>query len=219
MSPDRTPRAPRQRPQRIVAELGRPETPQETFERKAAASKRHRDNQTFTNLAAAVIVCLAVVLVMVLVVLRPDPAPQDPIDVVAAADAAEATVDVELVAPALPEGWAANAAELRTGSGQVLTWYAGYVTPEQQFLSVTQAIDANPTWLAQAIRDAPETGERTVDGIAWAEHDQRGVDGAGNLAYVLTAEVGASTVIVAGTAGDVELDAFVEAVSEQLAAG
>ena len=51
------------------------------------------------------------------------------------------------------------------------------------------------------------------------EHDQRGVDGAGNLAYVLTAEVGASTVIVAGTAGDVELDAFVEAVSEQLAAG
>ncbi|WAC66440.1 DUF4245 domain-containing protein [Agrococcus sp. SL85] len=217
MSPEQDRRRSKREP-RIVAELGRPETPEEMMARKAAASKRHRDNQTFTNLAAAIVVCLGIVLVMVLVVLRPDMAPPEPVDVAAAASDAEATVDVELVAPALPEGWAANAAELRSGSGGVVSWYAGYVTPEQQFLSVTQAIDANPTWLAQQIRDLPATGERTVDGIAWTEHDNRDARDPGNLAYVLTAEVGASTLIVAGTAGDAELQQLTEAVSAELAA-
>ena len=58
----------------IVAELGRPETPEETANRKAERSRLHRSNQTALNLVAALIVCLVVVLLIVLVVVRPDPA-------------------------------------------------------------------------------------------------------------------------------------------------
>lgn len=209
------------RDRRIVAELGRPETPEETAARKAAASKRHRDNQTFTNLIAALVVCLGLVLVMVLVVVRPGIPEREPIDVAAAAASAQRTIDAPLVSPDLPEGWAANVAEVRGGADGVTTWYAGFVTPgdpQPQFLSFTQAIDANPTWLATAIEGAPQTGERTIDGITWAEHDQRAAEDPGNLAYVLTTEVGASTVVVAGTAGDAELQIFAEAVSAELAA-
>ena len=62
------------------------------------------------------------------------------------------------------------------------------------------------------------TGARTIDGITWTEHDQRAAEDAGNLEYVLTTEQGASTVVIAGTAGDAELQIFAEAVSAQLAA-
>ncbi|MCR8670659.1 DUF4245 domain-containing protein [Agrococcus sp. HG114] len=204
---------------RVVAELGRPETPEETAARKAAASRRHRENQTFTNLIVAVVASLGVVLVMVLVVLRPDVQPREPVDVAAAAAAAQGTVDEPLLAPALPEGFAANAAELRTGADGIVTWYAGYVTPDQQFVSFTQAIDANPTWLVQAIDSAPQTGERVVGGRTWTEHDQRDAEDPGNFAYVLTTEHGASTVVIAGTAADDEIQTFAEAVSAELSAG
>lgn len=204
---------------RIVAELGRPETPEETAARKAAASKRHRENQTFSNLIVAIVACLGVVLVMVLVVLRPSPPPREPVDVAAAAASAEASVGATLIAPVLPEGFDSNAAEIRVGADGVTTWYAGYVTPAEQFVSFTQALDANPTWLLTATDGAPQTGERTVGGLTWTEHDQRDADDPGNFAFVLTTEHDASTVVIAGTAADDEIQAFAEAVSASLTAG
>jgi len=70
-----------------------------------------------------------------------------------------------------------------------------------------------------ASEGAPATGQREISGITWTEHDQRAAEDPGNLAYVLTTEHGASTVVIAGTAGDAELQTFAEAVSAQLAAG
>ncbi|MCH1883819.1 DUF4245 family protein [Agrococcus sp. ARC_14] len=204
---------------RIVAELGRPETPDETAARKAASSRRHRENRNVVNLIAAVVVCLAVVLVMVLVVVRPGVPEREPVDVAAAAAGAQVVTDEPLLVPALPEEWAANVAEIRTGADDIISWYAGYVTPGEQFLFLRQAVDANPTWLVTAIEDATPTGERTIDGVTWIEHDQRDTEDPGNLAYVLTTEHGASTVIVGGTADDAELQAFAEAVSAQLTGG
>lgn len=204
---------------RIVAELGRPETPEETAARKAAASRRHRENQTFSNLLVAIAACLGVVLVMVLVVLRPSPPPREPVDVAATAASAEASVGATLIAPVLPEGFDSNAAEIRVGADGVTTWYAGYVTPAEQFVSFTQALDANPTWLLTATDGAPQTGERTVGGLTWTEHDQRDADDPGNFAFVLTTEHDASTVVIAGTAADDEIQAFAEAVSASLTAG
>lgn len=203
----------------VVAELGRPETPEETAARKAASSRRHRENRTFTNLLVAVAVCLGVVVVMVLVVVRPPMPEPEPIDVAAAAANSQVVADEPLIAPMLPEGWAANAAEIRVGDDDIVTWHAGYVTPDEQFLFLRQAIDANQTWLVTAIENATPTGERTIDGITWIEYDQRGTEDPGNLEYVLTTEHDASTVVVAGTAGDAELQTFAEAVSAELAGG
>lgn len=204
---------------RIVAELGRPETPEETAARKAAASRRHRENRSFINLIAALIVCLAVVLVMVLVVVRPDVPEREPIDVASAATGAQAVTDEPLIAPDLPEDWAANVAEVRTGADDVITWYAGYITPGEQFLFFRQALDANPTWLVTSIEQATPTGERTIAGLTWTEYDQRELEDPGNLEYVLTTEQGASTVVIGGTADDAELQTFAEAVSAELTAG
>ena len=47
---------------RIVAELGRPETPDETAARKAESSRVHRESQNTRNLVAALIVTIAIVM-------------------------------------------------------------------------------------------------------------------------------------------------------------
>ena len=70
------------KPAPIVAELGRPETSEETAARKAASSKAYRSSQTVRSLVAALIVTLAIVAVIVLAVPRGEPATTQKIDVV-----------------------------------------------------------------------------------------------------------------------------------------
>lgn len=201
----------------IVAELGRPETPTETAARKAASSAAHRRNQTFTNLLLSLAASLGIVAIIVIFVLRPDPEPAPAIDVAGLADEAQAAVDATLLAPALPEGWGANAAELRGTDDDVVSWYVGYVTPDTEFVSLTQGLDADDTWLSDAIRDADVTGAMTVGDVEWQVHDQRDDDDAGNLEYVMTTVHDDETIVLAGTAADTEFLQFAEAVSAELA--
>ena len=56
---------------RVVAELGRPETSQETADRKAESSRLYRVRKTPSNLVWALLVSLGVVLVMVMITPRP----------------------------------------------------------------------------------------------------------------------------------------------------
>lgn len=199
----------------VVAELGRPETPDETAARKAASSAAHRRNQTFTNLALSLAASLAIVIVIVVAVLRPDPAPAEAIDVAQLATEAEAAVDADLLAPSLPDGWEANAAELRGSAADIVSWYVGYVTPDTQFVALTQGLDADATWLTNTTREAVPTGTMTLDGIEWTVYDQRGED-VGNLEYVMSTVQADQTIVLAGTAGDTEFLQFAEAVSAEL---
>src|SRR5688500_11645950 len=121
----------------IVAELGRPETPQETADRKAATSRKHRANQTLLNLVVALVASLAIVLFLVLVVVRPASAPVDPVDYVAVAADAQAGATEPLIAPVLPPGWYANDARFGT-TAEVATWYIGLITPSTQFIALNQ---------------------------------------------------------------------------------
>ncbi len=203
----------------IVAELGRPETPAETAARKAESSRRHRTNQTTLNLVAALVVSLGVVLLMVFVVVRPDPAPREPLDYAAIAADAQPTIDEPLISPSLPEGWSANAAEMQTQGG-VTSWYIGLITPEVQFIGMRQGIDANQTWLANQLKFSLPEAEVTVGGVDWMVYDNRDArDDPGNLAYVMTAERGQSTVVLFGTAADEEFETLAASVSAELTEG
>jgi len=199
----------------VVAELGRPETPEETAARKAETSRLHRANQTTLNLVAALVVCLGVVLLIVLVVVRPDPAPREPIDYAAIAEQAQPSVDEPLVSPSLPDDWSANSATMQTKAG-VTSWYIGLITPSTQFIGVRQGIDADPTWLANQLDFARGSGAIDIDGVTWQLYDNRDRDDAGNLAYVMTAEHGASTVVLFGTAPDSEFETLAASVSAEL---
>ena len=202
---------------RVVAELGRPETPEETAERRALASQQRREGKTFLNLIIALVASLAVVAVIVLVVVRPDAAPPAPVDY--RTIASEANAPVPLAAPTLPVAWTSNSAVYNaTPTDGVASWYVGFITPQEQFIGLRQGIDANPTWLAQQLAGTASTGSTVINGITWSVYDRRGAKDVGNNAYALSTVGKKSTFVLFGTASDAEFSTLATSLAATIAA-
>ncbi|MBX9471435.1 DUF4245 domain-containing protein [Microcella sp.] len=200
----------------VVAELGRPETPDEKAARIAEARRRRRSNQTAKNLALSIAASLGIVLFLVLVVVRPDPAPLV-IDHLAAAGEAEQSLGETVAAPIVPPTWVANRAEL-AGSGGVDEWTIGFITADDTFIGLVQGFDANPTWLRDTLRNAGDGDEIDIAGLTWQRFDRRGVDGVGLREYALVTETGSSTIVLYGTAVDADFALLATAVAADLPA-
>ena len=203
------------KPPAIVAELGRPETPEETAARKAEDSRKHRAKQTSTNLWLSLLATLAVAVVLVLIVPRGDN-PIDPdVDYVAVAADAQTSVTSPLVVPKLPDNWKSNAAELRSGgSSEVVSWYVGFITPNRDYLAYSQGIDGNPTWLANLLDNRRSTGTASIGGLSWDAYDYRDQSDPGNLAYALSTTVDGQVYAVYGTADDAEVKVLADALAD-----
>lgn len=185
---------------RIVAELGRPETPEETAARVAENRRLRRSRQTTRNLVGSLAVCLALVAVIVALVPRGAPVDQPQVDYRAAAGQAEDTAGLPLLAPPVPSSWHANSAELRRTAG-VSSWYVGFVVPGNGFLAYTEGIKANPTWLSNTLEAARPGGTTRLGGLTWRVYDQRDRgSAAGNVQYGLATTVGTTDLVVYGTA-------------------
>ena len=107
---------------RIVAELGRPETPDETAERKAESSRVYRSSQNVRNLVAALLATLAVVAVIIFGVPRGSAPEREPVDVAAVAERIAASEGRTVIAPEMSEGWVVNRAGIEgDGSARAFT--------------------------------------------------------------------------------------------------
>ncbi len=195
---------------RVVAELGRPETPDETAARKAQGAADRRRRQTVGNLIGSLLASLAVMAVIVLIVPRSDTPIEPDVDVASVAEQAAIATSETLAVPELPEGWRANAAELRTsGADGVTSWYVGYLTPSDEYIGMYQAFDANPTWVAETLERTLAAGVTDIAGVEWTVYDNRDmVDDVGNARYGLATEAGGSTFVLLGTATDDEFQAL-----------
>ena len=200
----------------VVAELGRPETPDEKAARVAEARRRRRSNQTAKNLALSIAASLGIVLFLVLVVVRPDPAPLV-IDHLAAATEAEQSMGEAVAAPIVPPTWVANRAEL-AGSGGVDEWTIGFITADETFIGLVQGFDANPTWLRDTLRVAGDGDDIDIAGLTWQRFDRRGVDGVGLREYALVTETDSSTIVLYGTAVDADFALLATAIAADLPA-
>lgn len=203
------------RPKPIVAELGRPETQQETFERKTAATRKYRAVKTVNNLWLSLIVVVGVVVVIVLIVPRDNTSRLQSIDYRSVAVSAQNVLPVPLAVPDLPSDWSSNVAQVRTATADgVQSWFIGLLTPSGQFFGLTQAVDANPTWLVNELKQTAATGTETIDGIQWIVYDNRQSSrDVGNAAYALETSSGRSTYIISGTGSPEEADAIATAIS------
>jgi hypothetical protein len=210
--------SPSKRPPAVVAELGRPETPEETAERKAENSRNHRNRQTVNNLVLSLIATVALVALIVLFVPRGQPASAPAVDYkTIAAQAAGAEPD-SLLTPQLPAGWMSNAAELRTRTPDgVDAWYVGLITPGKEYIGIMQGFKANDSWLATQVDRSPVSSTKTMCGLHWDVYDNRnsGQDN-GNVDYALATRAGSSTVVVFGTAQNAEFDTVAGALCGQL---
>ncbi len=204
------------RPPRIVAELGRPETAEETAARKAENSRRHRSNQTLINLVLALAASLAIVLFLVLVVVRPDGAALKPVDYRAAASQSQPTVSAHLAVPDLPKGWSANLASVDTGSDGIVTWSIGFITPKKQYIGFVQGLQANSSWLSDQVQGARSTSTETLAGLDWAVYNRRAADDPGNYAYSMTTATDTDSIVLHGTASAAEFRVLAHAVAADL---
>ncbi len=198
---------------RIVAELGRPETPEETAARRAENSRKRRANQTLLNLVLATAASLGIVAFLFAVVVRPDGVPREPVDYVAIAESADAAVP--LAAPTVPVDWYANAARLRSEFG-VQTWYVGFITAEEGFIALNQGIGANVTWVTAEVDGRTVTGQTRIGGLDWQVYDHRDDESAGNYLYALVTELDGSTVVLHGTAADAEFETLAASIASEI---
>lgn len=185
---------------RVVAHLGRPETPQEAADRKAESSRRYRSSKTFRNLIAALIVTVGVVLVVVAAVPRGEPAPRPDIDVPALAAEMQSDLGRPVLSPSLGEGWRVNQASTE-GVGGTEAWTMVYVrSGESGFLRVAQGFEADETWVGQVLDGTRSTETTEIDGITWNVYRPSNPSGTGNIDYALATPAGPDYVLVYGDA-------------------
>lgn len=211
--------SPRTKPPAVVAELGRPETPEETAARTAQNSANHRNRQTVNNLVYSLIATVALVAVIVLVVPRGNPTASTPsVDYAAVAQQAQGTEPDRMLVPQLPSDWKSNSAQLRTKTADnVDAWYIGLLTPKGQYIGVIQGFDANDSWVADQVNRTHISGTRDIGGVTWDVYDNRAAgSSAGNVAYALTTTAGKSSVVVFGTADDQEFATVASSLTGQL---
>ncbi|ALJ19867.1 DUF4245 family protein [Microbacterium sp. No. 7] len=190
---------------RVVAELGRPETPDETAARKAASSRAYRSSQTFRNLLVALGVTLVVVAIVIFGVPRGSLPGQESVDVAAAAEAAQAGLGRTFLAPEVPEGWRANTARMERAAW-VVVFTPDVFDSDQGFVRLTQAPADDERWVTETVGGFAPTGTVAIDGVVWDEYDvatSRGTE----VTYGLSTRVGGDIVVLAGptTADDAAL--------------
>lgn len=194
------------KPPRIVAELGRPETPQETADRKAENSRLYRSRKTVNNLVLSLLATVGLVVVIVLAVPRGEAPERPAVDYAQLAGQAQPDMAVPLLTPELGDDWGSNYADVRTaaspvvGTPDIRSWNIGLISPGDEFVGLVQGIDANATWLTAELDDARPTGTVTIDGIEWIEYAKGSGTGEGNVGYALSTVAGRSTVAIFGTA-------------------
>lgn len=202
---------------RVVAELGRPETPEESAARKAVNSRLYRQRKTINNLVFSLLATVGLAIVIVLVVPRGEVVTQPDVDYAALAVQAQAGIPQRLVVPELGDGWRANAAELREDAGGVDSWYIGLLTPSNDYVGVSQGLDANDTWVAGQVENSAATSTESIDGVEWTVYDNRETSrDVGNVRYAMTASVDSSDFIVFGTASPKEIRETIVSISDQL---
>jgi hypothetical protein len=202
---------------RIVAELGRPETAQETADRKAESSRVYRSSQNVRNLIAALLATLAVVLVMVFAVPRGSAPEREPIDVAAVAESVAATEERTVISPDMSDGWIVNRAGIE-GSGSVRAFtvvYAPAAEDERGFLRVAQGFDADEAWTARVLSGSAPQDTVAIDGITWDRYELD-PDRTGNISVAIATDAGSDTVLIYGAADEEALEETARSVTDQI---
>jgi hypothetical protein len=194
---------------RIVAELGRPETPEETAARKAESSRVYRSSQSFRNLIAALLVTVAVVAVVYFGVPRGTPPEPTPVDVAAAAATVQSPSGSEVIIPEVPSDWRANSARVKDGDWRIV--YA----PSAGFVIVSQGFNAPDTWAATLLGGRAPTGTTSIDGIEWDVYE---LGGDANLRYALVTDAGRDTVAVYGSMSAATAEIAASGITDQIRA-
>lgn len=206
-----TPRPPASEPtpEQLAAEQGVP-----------ARGASHYAKGTAANIIRSLAVILAISFAIWLISGRTNGEVPQSVDVVGTAEQRAQQAGQPFVYPeGLPEGWMPTTVRYRASQDGVMTWTAGYTTPEDQYVSVQQGVDADEDWVEVRTHSGEAAGSLTTqDGRTW---ERRGRDNSAQRSLVLEAGEGAGasgstdlTTVVTGTVGWDQLELFADALVE-----
>lgn len=186
--------------------------PEEPVTPTLTAKQAKRANATVIGMLIATGITLAIVLVPVLLNPYQKMQPRN-VDVQAIASEAAGDAGYDPLAPDLPDGWTANYARWDSGvNSGVPAWEVGYLTPDTEFIRLTQTNTGNPTWISQTTKDSLVAGERSAGGATWQLRDS-----AKGEAHLVT-EVNGMTVVLSSEGDLSAVDTLAVAVLADLAA-
>ncbi len=181
-----------------------------------------RYQHTALTLIGAIVACLAIIAVVVILVVRPDQEQRQPVDWHSAAADVASSISPDALDPQLPDGWTANVAELRqvddvqTFVIALLSPNQGYVELDQGFIDITADPTKGATWQHDELDGVEPSGSTVIDGLSWQTIDRRSEQNTGNFAYSMVADLGASTVVLHGTATATEFTAVAQTIATQM---
>ena len=204
----------------ISADLGRPETPEETAARKAEQSRLYKARKTVNNLIFSLLVTVGLAVAMYFLVPHGEASPNWAVDYQKISAEAQATVTTPLDTPVMPADWRANKAQLKLGAtDKVIVWYIGFITPSNTYIGYRQGLKANDAWTASVLPDLKPTGTKKIGGVEWQEFNNRSAEQPGNLAYALVTVRGGDVFVLNGNANDADFEAIAASVAKNLPGG
>ncbi|HYN28448.1 MAG TPA: DUF4245 domain-containing protein [Dermatophilaceae bacterium] len=151
------------------------------------------------NMVRSMLVVGGLVLLLIVLVPRVTSVSGPPVDVAAtAATVARDSGRTVLVATGLPEGWTETSARYVRSTDGLMTWHAGYRTPEDTYVAVEQTVDATQQWVDAQTNRARRVGEVTAGGRTWVTYARDGK--VQNSMLDRRTGAGEATTLVTGTA-------------------
>lgn len=178
----------------------------------AVAAKR-RGFETTADMVRSLGVVLAVVAVTVLITLRTPGQVVRPIDYSGTLAQVRGAAPYAALAPqGLPTQWRPTSVSYdppqTTGLAGVAHWHLGFISPSNQYVGLEEWNGDLRALLVEQLDGPQQAGTSVVDGVTWTRWTS--VDGARRA---LTRQQDGAAVIVHGTAGWTELEAFAAALT------
>ena len=159
------------------------------------AAPPRRGLGTFKNMVISLAVISGFVLVWLAMVPRVSSVNQPPVDVTSVARQVREETGWTISQPQLPQGWRATSVRYVRSTDALMTWHAGYLSPDQQYVALEQTRGATPLWVEAQTNRGRVVGTVTVAGRSWQQIDRQDkvqrslVDrgaGAGDLTTIVT---------------------------------
>lgn len=162
------------------------------------------------NMLRSLLVIGAIMALLVVMFPRIQPAAPD-VDVLETAQQVEQSTGWAISAPRdLPDGWVATRAQYLRSTDSLMTWRAGYQTPEGDYVALQETVDATDAWVAQQVNRSPLVGQVEVAGTSWDQYDR---DGKIQRSLVRRGGSGEITTVITGTASWEELQVLAESLA------
>lgn len=124
--------------------------------------------QTVGDMIRSMVVVLAVVAAILLVTWRPKPDPVRVVDITPVLVAAQSAAQFSVEVPALADLRLTSARwEPTPASDSVPVWHLGYVTPEEEYLQVSQAAVSGEDFISEQTAQGKPGELVTIDGVEW----------------------------------------------------